>query len=221
MEEDASPPTVQSQRAPSRHIVDFRQVPLLEGSRRRRKRGNCCRCLCTTVVAVTSSLIGSGATLAALAIVDLSSSNCTAPEVPPACPGVCTGRLLDGTFSANVSRSKDVGPVTVKVSFYVEHRFSSANGTLHGRVTPISFEPHWLPIGLHPLDCYDVPFALSDNCTLAVGDTDDACLAKAFKADDVTRMTYRWDGMHGLAVTESIDAVVFQETFAWVEERTK
>ena len=219
--------TLNSPQAPSRHLVDLNQVPLLAASRRRRTRSRCLSCLCHLFVAVASAIAGSAATLVGVALADLRSDNCTVPDPAPACPGVCAGRILDGRFTANVSRSKTVVGLTVVVKFHVEHTFSLADQTYRMRVIPQAFEPHWIPFSLRPIDCSGVPFVLSDNCTLSTPPSEtpgSECLAKAFKADDITDMTLRWDatgqnGAGSLVVSESLKTGFFDETFVWTENR--
>ena len=204
--------------APRRHIVDINQLPLLNSylHRGRASRTKCMSCLCCTLVALVSALLGSGCTAAVLLFTNLGAENCTAPELPPACPGVCTARTLDGTFSENVSTTKKVLSVTVVVSFYVEHTFFSHNGSARLKVIPKAFEPRWLPNVLKPIDCRPA-FQLSDNCTVHL-DAEDECLKAAYKADDIVRLAHRWNVRRNeLAVTEEIDTGFFTETFAWTE----
>ena len=140
--------------APARHVVDLRQLPLLSAHdlQRQSRPTRCCSCLCYVVVAVISALIGSGSTAAVLILADLSDGddNCTAPQLPPECPGLCVGRTLSGAFEANVSTSKRVLGVTVVVQFYIQHAFFSHNGSAQLNVVPLRFEPRWLPKMLHP-----------------------------------------------------------------------
>jgi hypothetical protein len=209
---------------PTRHIVDLRSLPLLSAHdlnrQSRRSRPRCCSCLCYTLVAVLSALIGSGSTAAVLILADLNGDNCSVPQLPPECPGVCVGRALDGVFEANVSTSKRVVGVTVVVSFSIRHAFFSHNGSATLSVVPHRFEPHWLPNVLHPIDC-SPSFTLSDNCTVTLN-PDDACLRAAFKADDIVHLMHRWDPSQStLAVVEQINTGFFTETFEWTERRQR
>ena len=49
----------------------------------------------------------------------------------------------------------------------------------------------------------------------------DACLASAFAKDFIIDMTYRWDGMDSLSISETISPMgLFTQTFRWSEGRT-
>jgi len=133
-------------------------------------------------------------------------------DVIEPCPGRCLDAELNGTFMANVSRSKSVFGTKIWVRFLVTHHFNSTSrtGTVH-------VDPYQSPFSLlQPFTCTDVPVRVASGCNLSfVSD----CTREADKKNDVVGWAYRWDGGDMLQVAETISTPFFKDRYVWMEQR--
>ena len=203
--------------APTNHLLSTQQVPLLLTSARKHRRACCCRCLCYSALFLVAFLLGSASTTFYFVARDLLNSGSNSSAVANTCPGVCANRALHGRYTANVSATKKVGPVTIIVKFGVIHAFDDPSKTVEVRVTPIDFEPHWLPAGFKPLHCLGVPFGLGDDCNVTMMND---CTRKAYAQDDIAAFDLTWDpAADAIQASETVDTGFFTQTFVWSELR--
>ena len=192
--------------------------PLLDPSPRRRR---CCcgapkySCCCVVLVLLFALLAGAaaGAGLAFLVLRQLAgNSSSTAPPPPSAC--CATGSLLTGLFVGNVSTSKTVLGHTLTVSFQMSHDFRAHNAS--GGVVDVSLTPYESPFDmLDPFTCANVTFSLR-NCSVLL---QSACLSAAYAKDDVTTMTFDWQGGDELQAYEGFTIAGFPQSYRWTERR--
>ena len=99
------------------------------------------------------------------------------------CPGGCVNVQLDGTFVANVSRSKSVLGRLIWVRFLVTHQFNSTAGTGESRcplfLLSITFMYLILiDIGMVHMGRYDSPFFAAAGYMQIVVCTFSSCLVR-------------------------------------------
>ena len=215
---DHQPQQEVEQLGPDAHVVSLNQVPLLEkraSSSRRRSHVSCLALPCCCLLVAVASAAASAAVTFMVAS-KLASSNTTLPDMQ--CPGVCAGRVIDGTFAANVTAEKDLGILTIIIAFEIIHAFDGRLGTVNVSVVPTHVEPKLIPF--HHISCANVPFVLDDGCNMTWMDD---CLSSAYRQDMIAGMAYVWNGTDALRVTETIDVhfagIHFSQNFEWVEHR--